>query len=293
MEVVIVPTNGDGGVVADAVQRARRRPGRVLGLATGSSPLGGLPPAGAPCAEAGSASPVPPPSSSTSTSGCPGAPGGVPFGDPPRVHRPRRPRPPAVAAPTCVPPISRRRAPVRGCSRIPAASTSSSWAWAPRGHRVQRARVVAPLADPGEDADQPDRADNARFFASAEDVPRHVVTQGWDDLDARHVVLVAAGAARPSRWPGPSRARVTVWPRIRPPAPPPHDGRVDTAAAAGLKLADYYRAAWAGKPVVAGPVALLPGGRLLALVRCPRDARGRAPHRRGQRGRLPADRLVA
>ena len=39
------------------------------------------------------------------------------------------------------------------------------------------------------------REDNARFFGSVDDVPRHVLTQGVGTiLDARHLVLVASGS---------------------------------------------------------------------------------------------------
>lgn len=41
------------------------------------------------------------------------------------------------------------------------------------------------------------RGDNARFFASVEEVPRHVLTQGLGTiLRARHLLLVAAGAGK-------------------------------------------------------------------------------------------------
>ena len=41
------------------------------------------------------------------------------------------------------------------------------------------------------------RADNARFFASADDVPTHCITQGLGTiLSARSLVLVATGAAK-------------------------------------------------------------------------------------------------
>src|SRR5687767_16037723 len=39
------------------------------------------------------------------------------------------------------------------------------------------------------------RADNARFFAAPDEVPRHVVTQGLGTItDARHALLIATGA---------------------------------------------------------------------------------------------------
>jgi glucosamine-6-phosphate deaminase len=39
------------------------------------------------------------------------------------------------------------------------------------------------------------RRDNARFFTSADEVPRHVITQGLGTIcDARHLVLIATGS---------------------------------------------------------------------------------------------------
>ena len=44
---------------------------------------------------------------------------------------------------------------------------------------------------------QPTRVDNARFFGSPDDVPRHVITEGVGTiLNARHLVLVAWGAGK-------------------------------------------------------------------------------------------------
>ena len=41
------------------------------------------------------------------------------------------------------------------------------------------------------------RADNARFFGSADEVPQHVLTQGLGTiLDARHLLLLATGEAK-------------------------------------------------------------------------------------------------
>jgi glucosamine-6-phosphate deaminase len=94
------------------------------------------------------------------------------------------------------------------------------------------------------------RSDNQRFFGDLDEVPRHVVTQGIGTiLDARHLVLIAIGAgkaqpiARAVEGPVASicpasaiqlHRRVTVV--------------VDEAAAADLTLADYYRATFANKP---------------------------------------------
>lgn len=95
------------------------------------------------------------------------------------------------------------------------------------------------------------RADNARFFEGRiEAVPRHVVTQGLGTiLEARHLVLIACGAnkaeAIAQAVEGPLSAMV--------PASVLQLHRhatvvVDEAAAAGLRLADYYRETLAHKP---------------------------------------------
>ena len=94
------------------------------------------------------------------------------------------------------------------------------------------------------------RADNARFFASPDEVPRHVVTQGLGTItDARHVLLVATGetkaapVARAVEGPLAAVCPASVLQLHR------HATVVlDEAAAAGLQLADYYREAYAGKP---------------------------------------------
>lgn len=94
------------------------------------------------------------------------------------------------------------------------------------------------------------RLDNARFFASIDEVPLHCITQGLGTiLDARHLVLLAFGDAKAealaaavegpvtSSLPGSAiqlHGHVTVI--------------VDEAAAARLRFADYYRHAWAHKP---------------------------------------------
>ena len=94
------------------------------------------------------------------------------------------------------------------------------------------------------------RRDNARFFPSLEDVPRHVVTQGLATiLDARHVVLVATGEAKAApiaravEGPLTSMCPASVL-QLHPHA----TVVVDEAAASALELADYYRSVYAGKP---------------------------------------------
>jgi glucosamine-6-phosphate deaminase len=97
---------------------------------------------------------------------------------------------------------------------------------------------------------QQTREDNARFFDSVDEVPHHVLTQGLGTiLDARHLVLIATGSSKDdavaAAVEGPVSAfcpasvlqlhqHVTVV--------------VDPAAAAQLKLADYYRFTAENKP---------------------------------------------
>jgi glucosamine-6-phosphate deaminase len=94
------------------------------------------------------------------------------------------------------------------------------------------------------------RGDNARFFASADEVPTHCLTQGLGTIsDARELLLVAQGpqkaAAVAAAVEGPLTSvcpasvlqlhrRATVM--------------VDEAAAADLRLTDYYRWTYAHKP---------------------------------------------
>ncbi|GAA2999027.1 glucosamine-6-phosphate deaminase [Kitasatospora albolonga] len=95
------------------------------------------------------------------------------------------------------------------------------------------------------------RVDNARFFEDdIEQVPHHVITQGIGTiLEARHVVLLATGAnkadAVAATVEGPLSALVPASAlQLHPHA----TVVVDEAAAAGLKLADYFRATYAAKP---------------------------------------------
>jgi glucosamine-6-phosphate deaminase len=94
------------------------------------------------------------------------------------------------------------------------------------------------------------RADNNRFFAHADEVPHHVVTQGIGTiLAARHLVLIAIGAgkaepiARAVEGPVASMCPASAI-QLHPHA----TVVVDEAAAARLTLSDYYRATFAAKP---------------------------------------------
>lgn len=91
---------------------------------------------------------------------------------------------------------------------------------------------------------EPTRRDNARFFERPEDVPTHCLTQGLGTiLDARRLVLVATGAdkapAVAAAVEGPLTAScpgsVLQW-------HPDAVVVVDEAAAAGLRGRDYYDA---------------------------------------------------
>lgn len=94
------------------------------------------------------------------------------------------------------------------------------------------------------------RADNARFFAAAADVPTHCLTQGLGTImDAREVLLVALGeskadaVARVVEGPVASRVPGSVL-QFHPKA----TIVVDEAAASGLELAGDYRYAYERKP---------------------------------------------
>lgn len=90
------------------------------------------------------------------------------------------------------------------------------------------------------------RLDNARFFASIDDVPRHCITQGLGTiLEARQLVLLAFGEhkaeAVAAALEGPVSASapgsvVQLHPRVT--------AIVDEAAASRLRFAAYYRDAW-------------------------------------------------
>jgi glucosamine-6-phosphate deaminase len=94
------------------------------------------------------------------------------------------------------------------------------------------------------------RADNARFFSTADEVPRHVVTQGLATIgEARHLLLLACGEAKAApiaqAIEGPLAA---MCPASVVQLHPHATVVVDDAAASRLRLADYYRETYAGKP---------------------------------------------
>jgi glucosamine-6-phosphate deaminase len=95
------------------------------------------------------------------------------------------------------------------------------------------------------------RSDNARFFDDREEaVPRHVVTQGLGTiLEARHLLLVACGAAKAAPIARAVEGPLTAMCPASVLQMHPHATVVvDEPAAAQLELADYYREAFEHKP---------------------------------------------
>lgn len=87
------------------------------------------------------------------------------------------------------------------------------------------------------------RKDNARFFESADEVPRHALTQGLGTiLEARHLVLIACGEAKADAIAAAVEGPLTAYCPASAIQLHPHCTVVtDEAAAAGLRLAEYYR----------------------------------------------------
>ena len=90
------------------------------------------------------------------------------------------------------------------------------------------------------------RADNARFFDSPDQVPRHCITQGLGTiLRARHLVLLAFGEAKAEAVAGALEGPVSAsLPGSVVQLHPNVTVIVDEAAASRLRFADYYRFAW-------------------------------------------------
>lgn len=98
------------------------------------------------------------------------------------------------------------------------------------------------------------RLDNARFFDSLEDVPTHCITQGLATIhSAKHLVLLAFGAGKARAIAAAVEGPVTAF---FPASAIQLHGHVsvviDEEAARELKLADYYRHAYANKPAWQG-----------------------------------------
>jgi glucosamine-6-phosphate deaminase len=94
------------------------------------------------------------------------------------------------------------------------------------------------------------REDNARFFDSLDDVPRHCITQGLGTiLQARHLVLLAFGAGKADAVAAAVEGPVTAsLPGSAVQLHPHVTVVVDEDAAAALRFADYYRDTFDHKP---------------------------------------------
>jgi len=100
------------------------------------------------------------------------------------------------------------------------------------------------------------RADNARFFATEDEVPRHCITQGLGTiLDARNVVLVATGAHKADAIAAIVEGPVTsMFPGSVLQLHEHATIVVDETAAALLTMADYFKYVTAGLPSWQQPV---------------------------------------
>ncbi|MDJ0338199.1 glucosamine-6-phosphate deaminase [Cryobacterium sp. PH31-O1] len=98
------------------------------------------------------------------------------------------------------------------------------------------------------------RADNARFFATPEEVPRHCITQGLGTIRrARHLVLLAFGAEKASAIAAAVEGPVTASQPGSAIQLHEHVTVVlDEEAAAELANLDFYRYSWANKPAWQG-----------------------------------------
>ncbi len=92
-------------------------------------------------------------------------------------------------------------------------------------------------------------ADNARFFKTQGEVPLHCVTQGLGTiLEARRIVLVAQGTNKARAIAEALEGPVSsLWPGSVLQHHPYVTVIVDADAASNLQLVDYYRHTWANK----------------------------------------------
>ena len=95
------------------------------------------------------------------------------------------------------------------------------------------------------------RRDNARFFGSIDDVPLHVLTQGIGTiLRARHLVLIATGAGKAAAVAAAVEGPISAsCPASVLQLHPHATVLVDEAAASRLERLDYYAEVYAAKPV--------------------------------------------
>lgn len=94
------------------------------------------------------------------------------------------------------------------------------------------------------------REDNARFFDSLDEVPRHCITQGLGTiLRARHLVLLAFGESKADAVAAALEGPVSaILPASAVQLHPHVTVVLDEAAASKLALRDYYRYSYDNKP---------------------------------------------
>lgn len=256
MEVVPLATADEvGRLAADAVERlVRERPEAVLGLATGSSPL----PAYAELVRRVRAGTAP------SYDGVRaflldeyvGLPAGHDQSYRATIRReltdalglhPEQvdsPDPDRDALPTAGPRYERRIADAGGIDlQVLGIGSDGHLAFNEPGSSLTSRTRLKTLTDQT-------RRDNARFFGSLDQVPRHVLTQGLGTiLDARHLVLLATGAGKAeavaAALEGPLSAScpasvLQLHPHVT--------VLLDEGAASRLQRAAYYREVYASKP---------------------------------------------
>lgn len=94
------------------------------------------------------------------------------------------------------------------------------------------------------------RSDNARFFTSPDQVPTHCITQGLGTImRARHLVLLAFGSGKADAVRGAVEGPISSsLPASAIQLHPHVSVIIDEGAAAHLQYADYYRHAWRHRP---------------------------------------------
>jgi len=98
------------------------------------------------------------------------------------------------------------------------------------------------------------RRDNARFFGTVDEVPRHVLTQGLGTIQrARHLLLLATGEAKADALAAAVEGPLTAQCPASVLQLHPHVSVLaDEPAAARLAGRDHYREVYAGKPAWQG-----------------------------------------
>lgn len=254
MEVVpLASTDEVAGLVADAVERlVRAKPDAVVGLATGSSPL----PAYRELVRRHQAGLAPSYGSVTCVllDEYVGLPAGHPQGyratiareltdglgiPADRVHAPD-PADPEHAGPA----YEKLLRDLGGVDlQVLGIGTDGHLAFNEPGSSLSSTTRVKTLTDQT-------RSDNARFFGSLDEVPRHVLTQGLGTIRrARHLVLIATGEAKSAAVVAAVEGPLTASCPASVIQLHPHvTVLLDGPAASRLGSVEHHRAVFAGKP---------------------------------------------